>query len=150
MFRALNDEDWVLWIDVDVVAYPASVIETFLASGKDIVHPNCVLQYGQRSFDLNAWRDKGRYHLDQLKNQGELVPLDAVGGTMLWVRADHHRNGLIFPAFPYGLANPKIRTRNYWKGEIETEGLGMMAADMGIQCWGMPQLEIRHFDPDTD
>ena len=31
-------------------------------------------------------------------------------------------------------------------GEIETEGLGMMAHDMGYECWGMPNLEIRHRD----
>ena len=29
-------------------------------------------------------------------------------------------------------------------GEIETEGLGIMAADMGLECWGLPLLEIRH------
>ena len=30
-------------------------------------------------------------------------------------------------------------------GEIETEGLAIMAKDMGIECWGLPDLEIRHF-----
>ncbi len=29
-------------------------------------------------------------------------------------------------------------------GEIETEGLAMMARDMGVQCWGVPDLEIFH------
>jgi len=29
--------------------------------------------------------------------------------------------------------------------EIETEGLAMMAKDMGIECWGLPDLEIRHY-----
>ena len=29
-------------------------------------------------------------------------------------------------------------------GELETEGLGLMAQDMGHQCWGTPHLEIRH------
>jgi hypothetical protein len=27
-------------------------------------------------------------------------------------------------------------------GEIETEGLGVLASDMGYECWGMPNLEI--------
>jgi peptide chain release factor subunit 1 len=31
-------------------------------------------------------------------------------------------------------------------GELETEGLGIMAGDMGYQCWGMPNLEILHAD----
>jgi peptide chain release factor subunit 1 len=63
---------------------------------------------------------------------------------MLLVRADVHRDGLVFPPFPYGLPNPKIRDDNDWRGEFETEGLGIMAADAGVQCWGMPRLEIRH------
>jgi len=142
--RALNDEDWVLWLDVDVVEYPSDIIERLLATGKDIVHPNCVRDYGGTSFDLNAWRKRGRYHLHDLRQEGDLVPIDSVGGTMLLVRADVHRDGLIFPSFPYGLRNRKIRTRNHWLGELETEGLGIMADDMGVQCWGMPNLEIKH------
>ena len=66
------------------------------------------------------------------------MPLDAVGGTMLLVRADVHRDGLVFPCYPYGLQIPRIRPpgMNVWYGEIETEGLGIMAGDMGVQCWG--------------
>lgn len=144
LFRALDDERWVLWLDVDVIEYPPDVIERLLAAGKQIVTPNCVYAYGGRSFDLNAWRDHGRRHLHDLKNEGELVPLDAVGGTMLLVDADVHRDGVIFPPFPYGLASDRIRRNNHWLGEIETEGLGIMARDAGVQCWGMPHLEIKH------
>ena len=144
LFRALDDEDWVLWLDVDVVEYPSDIVERLLAAGKEIVQPNCVYDYGGPSFDLNAWRDRGRLHLHDLRAEGDLVPLDSVGGTMLLVRADVHRDGLVFPCFPYGLPNPKIRTNNYWMGELETEGLGIMASDLGVQCWGMPNLEIRH------
>lgn len=144
LFRALDDEDWVLWLDVDVIEYPPGVLERLLATGKDIVQPNCVYEYGGQSFDLNAWRDRGRLHLHDLRAEGDLVPLDSVGGTMLLVRADVHRDGLVFPCFPYGLPNPRIRTNNYWMGELETEGLGIMASDLGVQCWGMPNLEIKH------
>jgi hypothetical protein len=147
LFRALDDEEWVLWLDVDVVEYPPDIIERLLSVEKDIVQPNCVREYGGTSFDRNAWRDHGRHHLHDLREEGELVPLDSVGGTMLLVRADVHRDGLIFPAFPYGVGNPKIRRDNHWLGEIETEGLGIMAADAGVQCWGMPRLEIRHYRP---
>jgi hypothetical protein len=30
------------------------------------------------------------------------------------------------------------------RGEIETEGLGLMAFDMGHLCWGMPDEEVIH------
>jgi hypothetical protein len=141
LFHALDDEEWVLWLDVDVVEYPPDIIERLLATGKDIVQPHCVLWHGGHTFDQNAWRDEGRQHLDDLRGEGELVRLDAVGGTMLLVRADVHRDGLIFPAFLYGKESQNIRPG---RGELETEGLGIMAADMGYECWGMPHLEILH------
>ena len=30
------------------------------------------------------------------------------------------------------------------RGEVETEGLGLMAHDMGYECWELPRLEIRN------
>lgn len=141
LFRALADEDWVLWLDVDLIAYPPDVIERLLETGKNIVQPHCVLDYGGPTFDQNGWRDRGRIHLDNLRDEGDLVPLDTVGGAMLLVRADLHRNGLIFPPIPYRPDHPKARRG---EGELETEGLGILAADMGESCWGMPRLEILH------
>ena len=60
-----------------------------------------------------------------------VVRLDAVGGAMLLVHAELHRHGLMFPPFNY-------------RSRIETEGLSMMALDMGVLSWGMPFLEILH------
>lgn len=140
LFHALDDEDWVLWMDVDLLEYPPDVIERLLATGKDIVQPHCVLEYGGRTFDQNAWVEHGAYHMDKLRDR-DLVKLDSVGGTMLLVKADIHRDGLVFPPFPYGLDNPRRRPG---RGEIETEGLGLLAGDMGYECWGLPNLEIKH------
>jgi peptide chain release factor subunit 1 len=141
LVRGLVDEDWVLWVDVDMVDAPADVLEQLLAAGKDIVQPNCVLLPGGPTFDRNGWRDHGRLHLDDLREEGDLVPLHTVGGTMLLVRADLHRDGLVFPPVPYGLGHPLARPG---RGEVETEGLGILAHDMGYTCWGMPSLEVRH------
>ncbi len=160
LFHALDDQDWVLWMDVDLIEYPPDIIEKLLQTGKEIVQPNCVKQYGGKSFDLNAWRDKGRLHLHDLRSEGDLVPLHAVGASMLLVKADIHRDGLVFPSLLYGKKSPLIRRYNNltkkrelfnrrdkrYMGEVETEGLGIMAHDMGYKCWGMPNLEIRHRD----
>lgn len=125
-----------------MIEYPPDIVERLLATGREIVQPHCVLEYRGATFDTNAWRDEGRLHLDDLRGgEGELVELDAVGGTMLLVRADLHREGLIFPPFLYGRENPRIRKG---RGKLETEGLGIMARDMGYTCWGMPHLEIIH------
>jgi hypothetical protein len=146
--RALGDEAWVLWIDVDVTSYPSDLLRALIATGRDIVHPHCVTKHGGPTFDRNAWRDYGRVHMDQLRGGPDLVRLDTVGGSVLLVRADLHRDGLIFPPFLYGRSNPAVRRPGPWgernAGEIETEGFGLMAADMGHQCWGMPNLEVLH------
>jgi peptide chain release factor subunit 1 len=86
--------------------------------------------------------------MDALRAGPDLVRLDSVGGTVLLVRGDVHRDGLIFPPFPYGGGSPAIRRPHPLGpgvcGELETEGLGIMALDMGYQCWGMPKLEVLH------
>ena len=149
LFHALDDEDWVLWLDADVIEFPTDIIQKLLSFKKDIVQPHCVKQYGGPTFDLNAWQDHGRLHMQDLRGDGDIVPLDAVGGTMLLVRADCHRDGLIFPPFLYGRQNPKVRVRSDIflpddAGEIETEGLGILASDMDLDCWGLPNVEILH------
>jgi hypothetical protein len=147
LFRALCDEDWVLWLDVDVVEFPLDILQRLLAFDLDIVHPHCVTEYGGRTFDCNAWCQSGWLHMQDLRGRGR-VRLDAVGGTMLLVRADRHRDGLVFPPFFYGKRSRWVRDPNPLLGdrvgEIETEGLGIMAKDMGVECWGLPDLEIRH------
>lgn len=140
LFHALDDEDWVLWMDVDLLDYPPNIVETLLATGKDVVQPHCVIDHGGPTYDKNAWAEQ-ETHMDSLRDR-EFVRLDAVGGTMLLVKADLHRDGLVFPPFLYGQANQHVRPGH--EGEIETEGLGILAGDMGIECWGMPNLEIRH------
>ena len=60
LFRALDDEDWVIWLDVDVIDTAPDLIHRLLASGKDIVHPHCVQTLSGRTFDRNGWRDDGR------------------------------------------------------------------------------------------
>jgi hypothetical protein len=149
---ALGQEEWVLWVDVDVVSWPADIIHRLLAMGREIVTPHCVREAGGMSFDLNTFvfrdaekrdgsdclrdglyqpeRGATRLYLESFRDRAE-VEVDGVGGTMLWVKADLHRDGLRFPARPY-------------RGFIETEGLAFAARDFGVKCWGLPQLEILH------
>lgn len=152
LLTALDDEDWVLWLDADLVDYPPDLLARLLAAGKDIVVPHSRFPNG-RTFDLNSFRidpsrggvEDPRYLLDGLfqppRGEGRLytdafrdeplAPLDSVGGTALLVRADLHREGLIFPPFGY-------------RGYIETEGLAMMAKDMGVTPFALPDVSITH------
>jgi glycosyltransferase involved in cell wall biosynthesis len=151
---ALGDEDWVLWLDADLVDYPPDLLARLLAAGRDIVVPHCILPDG-RTFDLNSFRldgtavgeedprhladgifqpprGAGRRYLGDFPGE-EAVPLHGVGGTALLVRADLHREGLCFPPYSH-------------RGYIETEGLAAMARDMGVTAWGLPGLRIVHAD----
>lgn len=148
LMEALDDEDWVLWLDVDVAAYPPGIVGVLLGAGKDIVVPHCVVEPGGPTFDWNTWREHGEVRMDALRGGPDLVRLDAVGGTMILVRADLHREGLVFPPYLHGAASRFARDPNPFgggqAGEIETEGLAIMAKDMGYECWGMPNVEIIH------
>lgn len=149
-----HSDDWALWLDADVVDYPADALLTLLAANADIAVPDCVIESGGRSFDMNSFLEAGRAtdayyykyvrdglfqpksnyigrrHLHDLRYLNR-VPLTGVGGTMLLVRAALHRAGLTFPEIPY-------------KNLIETEGFGKIAVDCGIVPIGLPNLEIRH------
>jgi peptide chain release factor subunit 1 len=146
LMRALDDEDWVLWLDVDVASYPPDIVERLIAFDLDILHPHCVLLPGGPTFDRNAWAEKGSVRMEDRRGAGKPTRLTTVGGTMLLVRADRHRDGLIFPPFRYGLESDAIRDAHpvWGRGEVETEGFGILARDMGLQCWGLPDLEIIH------
>lgn len=151
--EALEDETWVLWIDVDVLAWPADVIHRLLDTGREMVTPHCVYETNHGpSFDLNTFvfRDAAqrdgeehlhdgiyqppvgvtRKYLDAFRFQ-DGVELDGVGGTMLLVKAALFKDGLRFPARPY-------------RGFLETEGLAQMARDFGVIPWGLPRVEIIH------
>lgn len=256
LYSALGDEQWVLWIDSDLLSWPPTVVDSLLASNKSIVAPNCVMAKEPRSYDLNSWvanpdipyrpfavqvptppvrrwseaaagecadqlahrgsvralqrvltdallygqasaevlhaklaqeiegrgvaelreegaeesadvaaayecarralmnaqrsvlgahfggqhtrlelegyGPRGALYVHKLQRKGlRLAELDAVGGSMLLVRADVHRMGINFP--PY-----------IFHGRIETEGLSFMAREAGIQSFALPFVEVVH------
>ena len=135
LFSTLHDHDWVLWLDADVVAFDSDIVETMIATGADLVQPHCVLEPGGATFDLNGWTDFGAYHLDDYRGH-ETVELHAVGGTMLLVRAECHRDGLIWPAYPYGIDDERASDIGFG------EGFGLSASATGYRCVGLPDIEV--------
>jgi hypothetical protein len=149
-----EDDDWALWIDIDVWRFPGDALSRMIATGHRIVVPNCVTIASGGSFDLNSFvmrpqnkdyryyrevrgglhqppaHTENRYHLSDVRHL-DIVGLDAVGGTMLLVDAALHRGGLRFPEIPY-------------RDLIETEAFGLLANDLGIRPVGLPKLEILH------
>ena len=62
----------------------------------------------------------------------KLTPLDGVGGTALLVKAEVHRDGAMFPPFPFYHL-------------IETEGFAKMARRLGWESWGLPNYFVSVF-----
>lgn len=153
--KGLGEQDeWALWIDVDVCDYPSDTLHSLLAAKAKIVTPDCVLEPGGSSYDMNSFLDVGdprgagfhrhiskglfqppddyywRRHLHDLRYL-DRVPLSAVGGTMLLVHGSVHRSGVHFTEVPYDYL-------------LETESFGKMARDLGVTPVGLPNVEIRH------
>ncbi|XP_064640124.1 uncharacterized protein LOC135495426 [Lineus longissimus] len=162
--NGLGDEDWVLWIDSDIIKTPPDIIEQMLATKKDIVAPRCMYKPNKDEellYDRNTWQDTDasrkykadpgilflegyngerppKLNMDQLKDRGvDLVEVDSVGGCVLLIKAIHHQQGLVFPPYIY-------------KHYIETEGLSKIAQAMGLKLWAMPRLTVYHYHSGTD
>ena len=58
-----------------------------------------------------------------------MMSLDGVGGTALLVKADVHRDGAMFPAFPFYHL-------------VETEGFAKMAKRLGYSVFGLPDYFV--------
>ena len=185
---ALTEEiAWVLWLDGDVVEYPATLLEELIGMNKDVLAPNCWWHsYNEEGgYDRNNWQEtpesrafqktlqpddvlvEGKNsnwvyrcikliltiimyiyigypelvthrklmidmrYPDGITDVYHSIPLDAVGGTCTLVRAQVHREGAIFPTFPY-------------QHEVETEGFAKMAKALGYEVWGLPNYLVYH------
>jgi hypothetical protein len=155
----VENEDSVLWIDADVVNIQPGTLKKFVASGKDIIVTNTVNGPKNEPFDANTWvgarkkptaaeREKiaqgglfvpgatkdTKYLWDLVHVNEDFVEIDSVGGTVLYVKANVFREGVIFPT--------QYIIGAEWDYEgydgIETEGLCYLAKYIGYKCWGMP------------
>ncbi|KAJ2257619.1 hypothetical protein GGI13_000857 [Coemansia sp. RSA 455] len=147
--RALENEQWVLWIDGDLEYYPPNIVNDMMAYDKD-------WEYGV--YDFNSWqetpesieilklikeeaflvegdgdspfRTKRKYMNGFNKNE-TIVPLDGVGGTFTLVKSRVHRSGVGFPAWLF-------------QHQVETEGFAKLAKANGFGVFGLPNYYIHH------
>ncbi|CAO3570899.1 unnamed protein product [Mortierella alpina] len=161
LYSTLQDEEAVLWIDADVTQIPSDVLGRMVHSGKDIITTAATYGPGGDFLDLNAWvGERIQPNEEQMKvveAGGVFVPgpssvqfthelsqefgeLDSVGGMVLFVRAEVHREGVAFTT------HYVIGTGWHHEGYdgIETEGLCYVAKFLGYKCWGMPHAIAVH------
>jgi hypothetical protein len=83
---------------------------------------------------VEDWRraDINKFSADVNGDQKHIIDLDGVGGTALLVKAEVHRDGAMFPPFPFYHL-------------IETEGFAKMARRLGWKSYGLPNYYVRSF-----
>lgn len=79
--------------------------------------------------DMATYRALMAYMADDHGDPHMEVPLDGVGGTALLVKAEVHRDGAMFPPFPFYHL-------------IETEGFAKMAKRLGWSATGLPNYKV--------
>ena len=80
--------------------------------------------------EMATYRSLMAYMHDATADPGAKVKLDGVGGATLLVKAEVHRDGAMFPAFPFYHL-------------IETEGFAKMAARLNWESFGLPNYLVR-------
>ncbi|KAF1962276.1 alpha-1,6 mannosyltransferase subunit [Byssothecium circinans] len=83
--------------------------------------------------EMPTYRSLMAYMYDQSADPGTKVKLDGVGGATLLVKADVHRDGAMFPAFPFYHL-------------IETEGFAKMARRLNWDSYGLPNYLVYHYN----
>lgn len=155
MLKSLRDETHIVWLDADVFEIDNGIVQTMIAHAEQrddvgILTARCT--YGtNENYDKNAWAGTRPPPADlELVNQfsaqlereapprrlvdeliqgtmnGDLVPLTAVGGTILYIRASLVLQGLSFP-HQYTVGTRWMR--DGYDG-LETEGLCYRARGM--------------------
>lgn len=174
MIRALEEESHIVWIDADVVQFSDGIVQTMIKHSVTngdvgILTARCQ-QAAMDNYDKNAWRvgdtpqlrgpiadadhDSAsqdlvntRLMVPELINgtaDSDLIPLDSVGATILYIRADLVRQGVSFPHFS---AVGTTWSQSGWIG-VESEGICYMAK--GLQGGGCYLLGGKHYVRHSD
>lgn len=113
--------DYNSWVDSETAAG--------LAEG---MGPDEILLEGYA--EIPTYRSLMAYMADRSNpDPKRVVQLDGVGGTALMVKAEVHRDGAMFPAFPFYHL-------------VETEGFAKMARRLGYSVFGLPDYFVYHYN----
>ncbi|CAH2355065.1 mannan polymerase complexes subunit Mnn9p [[Candida] railenensis] len=83
--------------------------------------------------EMATYRPLMAHFYDANADANTEMALDGVGGGALLVKADVHRDGAMFPSFPFYHL-------------IETEGFAKMAKRLGYEVFGLPNYLVYHYN----
>ena len=171
--RALKDESHVIWLDADVTELSDSIVQKMLFHSLTnekagiitaACHQNQMDNYDKNAWSLSPTQSKGpiqdvdrdaavrdlvgsKVMIPQLlqgTSDDDLISLDSVGGTILYIRANLIRQGL---RFPHANAVGTTWGNSGWIG-VETEGICYVAKGLqGGDCYVLGgRYHVRHTD----
>ncbi|EDK36494.2 hypothetical protein PGUG_00592 [Meyerozyma guilliermondii ATCC 6260] len=83
--------------------------------------------------EMATYRPLMAYYYDAKSDIHTEMALDGIGGGAVLVKADVHRDGAMFPSFPFYHL-------------IETEGFAKMAKRLGYTVFGLPNYLVYHYN----
>ncbi|KAK6204718.1 Anp1-domain-containing protein [Scheffersomyces amazonensis] len=83
--------------------------------------------------EMATYRPLMAHFYDANGDKNTEMALDGVGGGAVLVKADVHRDGAMFPSFPFYHL-------------IETEGFAKMAKRLGYEVFGLPNYLVYHYN----
>ncbi|CAK7895374.1 mannan polymerase complexes subunit Mnn9p [[Candida] anglica] len=83
--------------------------------------------------EMATYRPLMAHFYDSNADEHTEMALDGVGGGAVLVKADVHRDGAMFPSFPFYHL-------------IETEGFAKMAKRLGYEVFGLPNYLVYHYN----
>lgn len=161
--ETLNNENYVLWIDSDVIISPHNnIIELMMSIDKDVVVPNCLLDTSNDArYDANTWiltpevikyiskKDKNYFLVNPYINypitwMKTIYEYRDVNKPLLYqIEVDAVGGTMILAkskVFHSGVVFPE----DLFDHCVETEGFGRMAKKNGFELIGLPNLIIYH------
>ncbi len=164
MLRTLQNEEHLIWLDADVYWLSAGIIQQMIQQSRvwqnsdvevGLITARCT-QADNQNYDRNAWSGprlkptasqlvdsfipqptQETQFMDGLvkgTSDDDLVRLDSVGGTILYLKSEAVHQGLNF--LTYAAVGTSWNSSEGWDG-IETEGMCYVAKNLRYGCFGL-------------
>lgn len=129
--EAVNEQDYVFWIDSDIVKFPPDMLKRFIAHDLDIIAPYVLIDGQKKFYDTLAFRFGKKRFSPQF-------PYCAAG-----------RDGHVFEANSVGscyLVKRKVYDANVRYGDQISEQVSFCftARDKGFKIWVDPKITVLH------
>lgn len=157
-------QDWVVWLDADMVQVKPNLIQRLMAVNHRIVAPNVVVESApHRSYDLNTWVElkspksiQNGHPIFEGYDRANWEDEDIGKRSYLsdYARNEETKETNLVPVDGVGTAVLLVSGALHrmgvpfavepYKRRLESEGFSLLARDLGARAYGMPDFRIPH------